>query len=376
MFFVGKNTLQSDIITELTREEDDATFMQQDVVNLVSNSQTWSFGVIGVGSDLVDKAWSKHDQRFKSLRNDLTLPPHPYLRLQIPGRLKKNFLAQNPVDCLVVEGEPTQRVIDWVTGVNVEHQPKAVIVMLRESIMENQDGPLSKTERRRLEASQYTIQYWHLNAFELGASLNQSRMVMVFTRGSGAPAPPSKHVGAMRSMSNLLRCYSIHKAFYLPNRSTPHEENVWPCSSHSRIKEELVYESTGIMPDQPNCILRTPKGLRRLQIDELGKAKGLNYKQLSELPSHACKAFVTGATCQHIWLNVLDAVGAWLGGCGKVPPLPMTSSPVAEEVTDRASESVFAWNPPDLRKGSDWYKQRVKSLNEATRGRVDQKELV
>ena len=56
MFFVGKNTLQSDIITELTREEDDATFMQQDVVNLVSNSQTWSFGVVGVGSDLVDKA--------------------------------------------------------------------------------------------------------------------------------------------------------------------------------------------------------------------------------------------------------------------------------------------------------------------------------
>ena len=65
-----------------------------------------------------------------------------------------------------------------------------------------------------------------------------------------------------------------------------------------------------------------------------------------------------------------------MGGCGKVPPLPMTSGPVAEEVTDRAPESVFAWNPPDLRKGSDWYKQRVKSLNEATRGRVDQKELV
>ena len=376
MFVVGKNTLQSDLINVLTREEDDAIFMQQDVVDLVSNSQSWSFGVIGVCSDLVDKAWSKHDQRFKSSRNDVTPPPHHYLRLQIPGRLRRDFLAQNPVDCLIVEGEPTSKVIDWVTGVDFQHQPKAVVIMLRDSIMENLEGPLSKLERRKLGKCQYTIQYWHLNAFELGASLNQSRMAIVITRGDEAPMQPNKHAGSFRSMSNLLRCYSIPKALYLPGRVTPHEENVWPCTSHSRMNDEFVYESAGIMPDSPNCILNTAKGLRRLQIDELCKAKGLNSKHPHNMSDQVFKTLVKEATCQHIWLNVLDAVGTWLGGCGKRSPLTRTPGPAPEYPTDRADESAFDWSPPDLRKGSKWYNQRVRSLDLATRDRPDQKQLV
>ena len=100
---VGKKIFSDTHVENSKGERDDACFMQQAVLDLDPTTQSWSFGVVGVCSDFVDMAWNKHVQQFKSLRNNIVPHTHDYLQLGKPERLKKTFLEDHPVDCLVVE---------------------------------------------------------------------------------------------------------------------------------------------------------------------------------------------------------------------------------------------------------------------------------
>ena len=350
--------------------------MQQAVLDLDPTTQSWSFGVVGVCSDFVDMAWNKHDQRFKSLQNDIVPHTHDYLQLGKPERLKKTFLEDHPVDCLVVEKERIHRVVDWITSVREEAQPRVIILMLEEGTLQSDKSPILKSDRTKLDSKGYIVQYWHLNSYEYGAALNQSRVVMVMSKGRNGPTQPKKHSGPVRSMHNLLRCYSIPKKAYLTGKKSNNCENVWPCKSNFRLDNQAVFEPTGVMPDQLDCLVHTSKGVRRIELDELGKAKGLDLIKLSKPKRKQVKRIVRECTCQHLWYNVLDAVGEWMKinertNCTNTDPITSLNYDQAD-----IKDTPFHWEPPDLKRGSSWYRARLRGLERATKGLSNQAILI
>ena len=373
---VGKNAFCDNLFDKSEGERDDALFMQQAVLDLDPSTQTWSFGVVGVCSDFVDMAWSNHEQRFKSQQNETVPPSQQYLHLGKPERLRKTFLKDHPVECLVVEGEEIERVVEWITCVDKDVQPKIAVLMMNEGILESEVSPIQKTSRTKLEAEGYEVLYWHLNAFEHGAALNQSRVAIIMFKGKDKPMKPAKHMGPLRSMQNVLRCYSIPKKAYLKGSLIENEETTWPCISRKRLNGKLLYDPSGVMPDKVDCLLDTAKGVRMLELDELAKVKGLDLLKLGQPSRKQVRKLVEECTCQHLWYNVLDSIGEWF----RRDSGPSTTNPpnnLEDKSNENDSEDLpFHWEPPDLKRNSLWYKERLKNLKAATEGLPDQDQLI
>ncbi|CAB9523251.1 unknown protein (Partial), partial [Seminavis robusta] len=80
---------------------------------------------------------------------------------------------------------------------------------------------------------------------------------------------------------------------------------------YGHVQNLPIYDGTGCMPDSVGRWVFDGSRVRKLQLDELAKGKGVpgEWRDKSlELPYKA----VVGATAVHIWTVVCDAVAGWL----------------------------------------------------------------
>ncbi len=387
----------------------------QECLTLKEDSKQWRFGTVGHGIDLPRMVWPHMTHAFSSqLRNAReSLPGMPEAQVELgPAHKVRHYLLdQHPVDMLLVDDISEDVWSPWLTKCKLSHRPQAVIWSGSPGLLiTDTAGPARKAFRKKMTRAGYELAYWTMAAETHGSALAQDRLVVVCTLGKSKEGPlePQGDNVPPRSMSNLLMPTGVpHKAWYQGQTQTaPESDRWWPCEVTRRTrKQEPIYDHHGLMPDLPGCWIASERGIRRLQSQELAKAKGVPNEWItggSGTSRPLTSVEVRNCTGIHVWTAAMDATLNWVGRKQKwlnrkasepsaVPPTKAETSPDPRHEADvspnkapgpcalpsagsssRAEEpgpdDEWTWEVPDLRPGSSWHCERVTSLKRATHG--------
>lgn len=242
--------------------------------------------------------------------------------------------------------------------------------------------------RKALEKLGYLGLEWFVSATEQGSAFQQERLVEVFlanTAGRDLPMAPSHQGLPPRAMRNLLQPFGVPKGAWAPSKAvrkhpTPFvSEEGWQIMG--TIGEHSIYGADGVMPDHiGSWIADGDKGVRRLQVAEFAKGKGLPSEWLTKGAALPHKA-VSEDTCLHIWSVVCDELGKWIRPTSSPSATlqgPPTKRPPSPRLTAPEPSPLPIWNYqfPDLRKDGPWYLDRVTKLKQVCCGRTDSEQLV
>ena len=393
----------------------------QQLLVLEGGAKQWRFGTVGSGIDLPCMVWPNMAHVFSSqlriLKSSLPGMPQAQVELGPAQKVLHRVLDQHPVDILLIDGIPDETWCPWVTKCQTHNRPQAILWSGPvDSIVNEASGPVHKAFRKKMTRAGYELAYWTMSAESHGAALAQDRLVVVCTLGKSKEGPiePTGDDVPPRSMSNLLMPTGVpHKAWYQGQTQRSYEsEQWWPCEVSRRTRRrEPIFEHQGLMPDRPGCWINSERGIRRLQSQELAKAKGVPNEWITGVSgsSRPLKNVEVGpCTGIHIWTAVMDATLNWLTRKKKwlkwmekdegtqvstndpssnlntkssspenVTPTETAASssdpsPEASSTTTGKSEAnedeEWTWEAPDLLPGSAWYCERVTSLRRAVKG--------
>jgi hypothetical protein len=353
------------------------------------------YGTVGTGLDLGRLVWPKDQHKFSS-----QTVPIADMVAQLPGRssqvkelgpaggIKKNVLRTNPVDVLLIDQiqHPVWRC--WLESVRLTERPEAIIWFQEaEQLARDSEGPMNKGVRKSMQKLGYQASFWLMNSDDYGAALVQGKVCSIYHRRDlrgkrkmlWKPRPMDLPV---RDMSNLLKPVGIpRKAYCLEKETMTVDKSYLPCKVLGRIRQEAVFERDGPMPDHPHVWIRSERGIRRLQHEELAKAKGVPPEWLKGPETKPLRqTLVEGATCLHLWTAAMDGLRSWMeeeAGSNSERVRPSTNPSPVEGWSSQSEDDEYEWNwkVPDLRKGGDWHKARVASLKRAIGERKDGNQL-
>jgi hypothetical protein len=150
-------------------------------VKLKSDQQVWTYGTVGVGVNYGPMIWKDHRQVFTAHTQQTThQQPTNAVDLGRPSRLKTDLLNHHPVDCLLIEGESYTKWIPWVLEAKEINRPQAILSFIPTSLLDHDDSPVPKAQRKTLQKLGYGVRYWFLEAWEFGAALDLSTVCMVW----------------------------------------------------------------------------------------------------------------------------------------------------------------------------------------------------
>jgi hypothetical protein len=354
-------------------------------VKLSSKRRVWTYGTVGVGVDYGPTIWKDHTQVFTShTQQTTTILPSKAVDLGKPNRLKSDFLNRHPVECLLVEGESCERWIPWIKRANQDKRPLAILSFVAKESLDHEDGPVPKDQRKCLQRLGYDVRYWYLQAWEFGAALDLSTVCMVWYHSNDPTAKmPSPRSSALpvRPMSNLLKPFGIPSKAWSrrPSKPVNGSTNQGPCQLLGHIDGEPVYDELGAMPNLIGSWITTEKGTRRLQYEELAKAKGIN-DLLTSCDGTTTRVTIRDSAGIHVWAASLDALGSWMRGPDEddqtAPTVEDEEFPRWEDVAEDEPEDDWMWEPPNLQSGQPWYQARLDSLKTAIKGRPNADRLL
>jgi hypothetical protein len=312
---------------------------------LVANKKKIRFGTIGLGLDLPRAIWSSECQVFSSQAVDLSLflsRRPPKLQVRKWDQLPLSFWDKHPTDVLLVDaGQPGERhafLIPAIVATSPNRRPRAIIVMGPiEWLYTPQAQGWRKVRRKTLERMGYTGLEWFVNAQEQGSALHQERLVEVFianSTGRPLPASPVSQGLPTRSMQNLLIPFGVPSSEWAPRAAIQWypqrqiSEEGFQVLGH--LKHRPIYGTEGCMPDEiGSWIADGTKGVRRLQVMEVAKGKGLPSEWLAKGAVIDPKV-IAPETCLHIWTAVCDTIGHWFKADTHVAPpwAPTTHSTI------------------------------------------------
>ena len=264
---------------------------------------------------------------------------------------------------------PKYSCVKWVERAG-PHQRPSVILRFGPSdwIVRNRKIEYRKGERKRLEKLGHVALEWFVSSQDQGGALAQDRIVEVFVipkaDGSIPIAPPHQHLPA-RPMQNLLLPTGIPKRDYAPRKGVKTLTNPTVKEDGRVILGTCGKENTcsieGVMPDDVHSFLQTEKGVRRIQVDELAKAKGVpgEWRDKKVIMD---KTTTLEATSIHILTAVCDQISEWF----MVPENTESSAhqPTVERLPLHQQEEAYEWNYdyPNLEPNGKWYLERKKEL--------------
>jgi hypothetical protein len=361
-------------------------------IRVPTDNRQVTYGTIGTGLDLGRLVWPKDDHVFSSqtiskgeLKAHFPGQNGNVKELGPAGGVRANVLRTNPVDALLIDGVNYHAWGTWIESIGMVERPK-VILWFDEAkrILDEKEGPLCKYVRKRMSKSGYRSCYWYLQAEDYGSALVQERVGVLYIRkGCGPehqlPDKPSPMKLPARAMSNLLMPVGVPwKAYCNEKEQMCEGQRFRPCLVKAQVRRSPVYETSGPMPDHPHVWIRSDKGVRRLQHEELAKAKGVPSEWLKG-GKPLKQSQVDRATCLHLWTAAMDTVRPWLlEEEGSVLSSQQGSEPkqIKEGWADAEEDtSEWEWQVPDLSEGGEWFKARVKSLKEAIKGAPNSEEL-
>jgi site-specific DNA-cytosine methylase len=221
------------------------------------------------------------------------------------------------VDVLVLDETPVEVWTPWVIRCPEKKRPSAIVWSgPLDSIIDETGGPIHKSFRKTMKRAGYTMEFWSMNAEAHGAALAQDRLIVTCTlrQGTNGFKEPAGDDVPPRSMSNLLMPTGVpHKAWFQGQTYRASKSaKWWPCEVRRLTrKQEPVFDHHGRMPDLTGCWVQSKRGVRRLQAQELAKAKGIPNDWLKA----GCPlkdAVVRGCTGIHIWTAALDSILEWI----------------------------------------------------------------
>jgi hypothetical protein len=269
-----------------------SNFLGEDVLEAPDNKKmhiedarksSWSYGTIGVGMDLAHTVWPEQEFRFSSQQKPLgTTEKTAAKALGPPNRVPPTILAQHPVDCLLIDACAIKVWSPWISLASFLKRPEAILFFTDAEHLENESEAASKKYRKFMEIMGYSIRFWLMEACTFGAAVAQLRLGVMYTKqetseGECGPKQPSPNQLPARPMSNLLLPFGVPVAAWtkmVPN-SLGAGRACLPCISHLGFGRAPIYDPQGPMPDTLDSWVQVEKGFRRLQVEELAKAKGV-----------------------------------------------------------------------------------------------------
>jgi hypothetical protein len=352
------------------------------------------FGTVGSGLDVIRSVWPQGQHVFSSQSSDLdtVLPRRPgTVELGPPGRVPIGQLVATPVDVLWVDLTEFDR---WETWIERAHAagtaPKAVAWVTNPAKMVDPTAEEKLHHRgKRLAAFGYSVRFWFLRAHEHGVALHQDRLVILyFLQAEGDPAPqrPIPTLLPARSMTNLLMPTGIPRTAFLDGSSRLRAAPIGydgPCVVIGQVGSNWVYGDNGLMPDDLHGLVevREPKRYRRLQSEELAKAKGVPSEWYGQPKVKPLAKAVAAGTSLHLLTAVGDSLTAWFDGTADPVSLASRTEPgAAPAVTpvvppDEEDEDI-PWEVPDLSRGEKWHQERRATLERAVESLPNAQQLL
>jgi hypothetical protein len=225
------------------------------------------------------------------------------------------------------------------------------------------DGKGYQSWCKNMQGRGYTTHTWHANAIHCGESI-YSRYIVTFCYLAGSPHQPPLVLPQdpnIRPCQNLIRTYGIYKSGYLPTSlMEPSSHPMYP-NLVATLYNQPVYQWDGPFGGMTSkCWILVPDlGIRRIQLDELEKLKGLTDSGYTNMTDTVLLHSVE----QHVWSTLCHAVSIFI--YSPAPPskhhhvtLP---TPPSKDNTPLPTHE-WKWKPPDLTMGKQFYNDRVRSL--------------
>jgi hypothetical protein len=200
------------------------------------------------------------------------------------------------------------------------HKPNYILVSTSPRELVDDAGLHSKSWRRRFQKWGYDSHYWFLRGHEHGGVVRQDRCVLVLRRKDDS-VPPVRipeiitTEGGPRTARNMLQPAGLPKTVWWPGDWTPVSnyprwvsEAASPCLllGETVQKKLPVFSPDGCLPDSIGALVHTERGVRRLQSEELGKAKGIPEEWMRQ--GHLSVRAVNKMTDLHIWTAVASSL--------------------------------------------------------------------
>jgi hypothetical protein len=237
-----------------------------------------TFGSAGLGIDTAAAAWSTMTQSFysESLPYASTSPGHPPAPfVGHMERLSDDFLAEHPVELLLVGDLTPSRHLHWLTRVSkAPRTPRMIIEFWSEDHLLSELGPVSKKCVTQWESSGYGSTCSLLNALQVGGVVDRTWLIVVRHTLKNLPWP-EWHGKVTRPMQNCLRPVGIPRAAYRPDPK--------PGVASSSGRTDIPRSEYDAMPFIPGSLISTPRGTRRLMNDEIARGLGVPKKWLGEV---------------------------------------------------------------------------------------------
>jgi hypothetical protein len=346
------------------------------------------YGTIGSGLDVGRLVWPRGHHVFSSQTTSLekVLPRRPTTReLGPPDRVLSDQLQSTPVDVLLVDVTSGSHWERWLQGVSgTKFAPKVIAQSLPPGFLSDKEKEAEWHSRgKRLQRLGYGVSYWYLRAHEFGAALHQDRCFTVYHCLQHAKSPPIRPQPdglPPRSMANLLTPVGVPRGAFSTGlgEACTRSPFLEPCRQWGNLGSTPVYSIKGLMPDDLSAYIHVRGRCRRLQSEELAKAKGSpsewNAKPVRKVPATPASL----CTSLHLWAAVGDSVAVW---CNLPPPF-LTKAAVTPKdrqapatlgpTTAMDQDEFVAWTLPDLSLGGSWYLERMASLKIAVSGLPDE----
>jgi hypothetical protein len=232
-------------------------------------------------------AWSQGDYHLSvSQATELkqVLKNHPTATRDVrEHRMEARILQEGKLDCLMMD-TPKEEWIQWMKPDKRNRNPQCIVWMAPSDCLgKEEDGPLKSLHRKLFDQLGYDIQYWYLKAELHGAALKQDQLATILTQQGcvpgRTPTKPAPMTLPPRPMSNPLMPFGVPPGEWYHGKVSPAPLEMtrqWqPYAVEIQIEETPVFSPSEPMPDAVNVWTSTEKGVRRVQIEELSKAKGM-----------------------------------------------------------------------------------------------------
>jgi len=256
---------------------------------ILTSGQKIRFGTIGLGLDLPRAIWTQENQVFSLQDHNLAshLPNCPQRQEGKPFEQQpKSFLKKNPVDVLLVEG--SQRASSFSTLpemlqlVSFPLRPTIIVLFGNAAnLLCSSSLRRRRLRRKRMEHLGYQGVEWLLESCNLGSALDQETLADVFfktTESRAVPCMPTQGALPPRAMGNLLLPCGIPRRDWAPEKLLQTlKMETWsgPTKTVGSVNGKAVFHPDRCMPNDLDCWVETERGTRRIQVQELTKAKGV-----------------------------------------------------------------------------------------------------
>ena len=240
----------------------------------------------------------------------------------------------------------------WMEDWGQPERAKKLLVFHSPEVLTSRQGKWYKGWCKVMKGKGYNVHTWHIKSTECGASIRTSYIVTYCYSGMTTTSLPlqlpiSK---TTRACQNLIRTYGVPPSQYFP------EELVESCPNHPHdncigtLFGRPVYHWDGpfvsATSTKHNWILVPDKGVRKIQLDEMEKMKGLqssrytnlSYQILATSIEHHVYAAISVAISPTIIATRKDSPSPFQGGYSMAPPREATTMPT----------SNWTYSVPDL----------------------------